>query len=106
MRHREPLRPLPPIKQMHRVQEPKHALQPEYRSGYLPMVVATDPMSPLQGRLAGTNPARVASADHSPASGYVGGLERVRLEPDFLSRRWLLPGPSIQAPSGTWLVLC
>lgn len=34
MRHRELLRPLPPIKQMHRVQEPKHALQPEYRGTF------------------------------------------------------------------------
>lgn len=81
MRHRELLRPLPLIKQMHRVQEPKHALQPEYR-GTPTVVIATVPMYPLRGGFAGTYPARSGSAE-SPSWGHVGGLERVRLEPDF-----------------------
>lgn len=71
MRHRELLRPLPPIKQMHRERESNKSPSMLCSRGgtYCPMPL-------LQGRLAGTNPARVGSADQSPARGHVGGQER------------------------------
>lgn len=75
MRHRELLRPLPPIKQM---QSPTREIacfaarvsRVPRRGG---MYCTHTPL--CQGGLAGTNPARVGSADQSPARRHVRGRE-------------------------------
>lgn len=105
MRHRELLRPLPPIKQMHRERESPTRAQ----ACFAAVVVPTAPCPFYKVGLQGQIPRGWDLQTRVPP----GGTSEARRDPSRPpiscrpgSGRWLLPSRSIQAPSGTWLVLC